>query len=377
MRADVMVGIDWFRARLAQVICTWACTAVFILAMSVAAPAAPKQVMLLHTLGFQGYEEYARSIRGELDRQYRQPLEIDEVPIGQTIAENKSEAASFIDYLRVHLANRQPDLIVSVGAAAADFLQQHRKQLLPHNTPVVFAAITQNFVPAGLTENDTVVAFSFDFVGLFEEFLRSVPETKNIIALNGNSPNEKSYLRRMRSSVERFTDRVTFTWLTEMSFDDILKRIAELAPRSIIIAPIRYRYLDAGGVVQIPNEAFGRLYAAANAPIFGLFDDHVGSGILAVPASPVPETGRLVAAAAVRILGGAVPGDIKTPPIGFGTLQFRLAGNASLGRQRERTPTRESGSISPANSVGTVPLADHDGRGGVICTNAADRGFVL
>ena len=110
MRADVMVGIDWFRLRIAQVICTCACTAVFILAMSVAAPAAPKQVVLLHTSGFQGYEEYGRSIREELDRQYRQPLEIDEAMIGQTIAANQSEAASFVDYLRVHLANRQPDL---------------------------------------------------------------------------------------------------------------------------------------------------------------------------------------------------------------------------------------------------------------------------
>jgi C4-dicarboxylate-specific signal transduction histidine kinase len=40
--------------------------------------AAPKQMMLLHTFGFQAYEDYARSIREELDRQYRQPLEIYE-----------------------------------------------------------------------------------------------------------------------------------------------------------------------------------------------------------------------------------------------------------------------------------------------------------
>jgi hypothetical protein len=313
---------DRFRSPLAQVICTWACAVAFMLAMSVAAPAAPKRVMLLHTLGFQGYEEYARSILTELDRQYRQPLKMDEAMIGPTIATNQSEAASFVDYLRVHLANRQPDLIVSVGAAAANFLQQHRKELLSHNTPIVFAAITQNLVPVDLTENDKVVAFSFDFVALFEKFLRAVPKTKNLVVLSGNSPSEKSYLQGILPSLERFKDRVTVTLLTEMSFDDILKRIAELAPRSIIIAPIRYRYLGAGGVVQIPSEAFSRLYAAANAPIFGLFDDHVGSGVLGVPASPVSETGRLVAAAAVRILGGTVPGDIKTPPIGFGTLQF-------------------------------------------------------
>jgi tRNA(Arg) A34 adenosine deaminase TadA len=304
MRADAMPGR--FRSQLAQVFCTWAGATLFILVMAVAAPAAPKQVMLLHTSGFQGYEEYGRSIRDELDRQYRQPLEIDEALIGQTISANQSEAASFVDYLRVRLANRQPDLIVSVGAPAANFLQQH-KQLLPHDTPMVFAAITQNLVPAGLTENDTVVMFSFHFVGLFDKILLALPETKNVIVLSGNSPNEKSYLRGMRSSLERFTDRVTFRWLAEMLFDDILKRIAELAPRSIIIAPIRYRYLDAGGVVQIPSEAFGRLYATANAPIFGLFDDHVGSGVLGAAGelpfgSLVARHGQIIAEATNEIV---------------------------------------------------------------------------
>ena len=318
-----MLGsIDGFSSRAARVVCACVAAAVLIFAMSIAATAAPKQMMLLHTFGFRAYEEYARSIREELDRQYRQPLEIYETSIADTDVANQSEAAPFADYLHARLANRQPDLVVSVGAPAAHFLQQHRKRLFSDATPTVVAAISQNVVPAGLTANDTVIAFAFEFVDLFDKILQVLPETKNVIVLSGNSPNEKSYLRGMRSSLEPFKTRVTFAWFNEMSFDEILKRTAALPPRSIIIAPIRYRYLDAGGVVQVPSEAIRRLYASANAPIFGLFDDYVGSGVLGVPASPVPETGRLTATAAVRILNGEKPGDIKTPPIGYGALRF-------------------------------------------------------
>jgi signal transduction histidine kinase len=322
MRAGVPIGIAGFCSRVTGPICAYLVAAVILLVTAGAATAAPKRVLLLHTFGFPAYEEYARSIREELDRQYREPLDIYESSIADTDVANQSVTTPFVHYLHARLSNRQPDLVVSVGAPAANFLLQHREQLFPSVTPIVAAAVSQNLVPAGLTANDTVIVFSFEFVGLFENILRVLPETKNVIVLSGNSPNEKSYLQGMRTSLEPFTNRVTFAWLNEMSFDDMLRRTAALPPRSLIIAPTRYRYLDVAGVMQIPSEAVRRLYAVANAPIFGLFDDYVGSGIVGAPVSPVPVTGRLTASAAARILHGEAAGDIKTPPIGYSTLRF-------------------------------------------------------
>jgi ABC-type uncharacterized transport system substrate-binding protein len=303
-------------------VCVFMSAAVILFVIAGAATAAPKRVLLMHTLGFQAYEQYARSIREELDRQYRQPLEIDEASIGDSDVTNQHRASLFVDYLQARLADRQPDLVVSVGAPAAILLHEHRERLFSSDVPMVFAALTQNLVPAGLTKNDAIVAFSFDFRVLFERILQVLPETKHVIVLSGNSPNEKSYLAEMRTSLEPFVDRVRFEWLEEVTFDDILKHTAELPPRSVIIAPLRYRYLDKAGIMQIPSEAVRRLHAVANAPIFGLFDDYVGSGTLGAPVSPVPKTGRLAASVAVRILLGEKPSNIRTTPIGYGSLMF-------------------------------------------------------
>jgi hypothetical protein len=182
-------------------------------------------------------------------------LEIYESSIADTDVGDQSVASRFVDYLHARFADRQPDLVVTVGAPAAHFVQQRRERLFPPDTPMVLAAVSQNLVPAGLTANDTVVAFSFEFAGLFEKILEVLPETSNVAVLSGNSPNEISYLRGMRTSLEPFANRVKFEWFNEMSFGDILRRSAELPPRSIIIAPTRYRYLDAAGIIQIPSEA--------------------------------------------------------------------------------------------------------------------------
>jgi hypothetical protein len=54
-------SIDRFSSRATRVVCACVAAAVLIFAMSIAATAAPKQMMLLHTFGFQAYEEYARN----------------------------------------------------------------------------------------------------------------------------------------------------------------------------------------------------------------------------------------------------------------------------------------------------------------------------
>jgi len=144
MRAGVPIVIAGFCSRVTGPVCAYLVAAVILLAIAGAATAAPKRVLLLRTLGFPAYEEYARSIREELDRQYREPLDIYESSIADTDVANQSVTTPFVHYLHARLSNRQPDLVVSVGAPAANFLLRHREQLFPSVTPMVVAAVSQN-----------------------------------------------------------------------------------------------------------------------------------------------------------------------------------------------------------------------------------------
>jgi hypothetical protein len=103
--------------------------------------------------------------------------------------------------------------------------------------------------------------------GLVEDILQLAPETTNIVVVLGASPFERYWTAEFRRAFEPFTHRVSFTWVNDLSFEQLLERAATLPPRSFIALLIR----DAAGVTHNEDDALQRLHAVANAPINGLY----------------------------------------------------------------------------------------------------------
>ena len=80
--------------------------------------------------------------------------------------------------------------------------------------------------------------------------------------------------------------------------------------------------IDAQGVPHSQEEVLARLHAVANAPIFGQYDYQLGAGIVGGPLLAIHTLSRKTAEVAARILAGASPGDIKTPPQKLGEPEF-------------------------------------------------------
>jgi hypothetical protein len=156
---------------------------------SQAADPEPKRVMILHSVGreFRPWNTYAKDIRAELDRQSRWPVDVQEHSLVSARSGDPRADALFLDYIRALYAGAPPDLIISVGAPSAGFLQRHRQELFP-STPILFTVLEQRRVQySSLTENDTVVAIRHDFLVLFESFLQIAPDTKVIAIINGKA----------------------------------------------------------------------------------------------------------------------------------------------------------------------------------------------
>ena len=110
-----------------------------LLACEIALAAEPKRVMLLHSFGrdFRPWNEYANTIRTELVRQSSWPLDIiDHSLVTARFSDDDSEIA-FVEYLRALYAKRPLDLIICLGAPAADFVQRHRQRALSLHTHAV------------------------------------------------------------------------------------------------------------------------------------------------------------------------------------------------------------------------------------------------
>jgi len=296
-------------------------TVVLFFAITGAALSEPRRVLLLHSFGrdFAPWNEYARTIREELDRQSTEPVDIFEASLA-TARFADDEEAPFVDYLRALFAKRKLDLIVTIAAPAASFFQRHRQELFP-STPMLITALEQRRVaPTALTANDTVIATTIDFAGAVENILRVLPETANIAVVMGDSPIERYWVEQIRNELHPFNNRIVFTWLNDLSLGQMIERVAALPPQSAIFFGILS--VDAAGVPHEEAKAFRELHAAANAPIFSYGDAFFGDGIVGGPLGSIENVGRQAAGVAVRILGGEAPGSIKIAPIGFATPKF-------------------------------------------------------
>jgi hypothetical protein len=129
-----------------------------------------KAVLIIDSVGraFRPWNEYAKEIRAELERQSPWPLDVREQAL-ETARPGDLHPPEplLVAYLLGLYAASPPDLIVGVGAPAASFIERHRQRLFP-TTPVLFTAIEQlRLQYSSLAQNDAVVAVTFDFRSLF------------------------------------------------------------------------------------------------------------------------------------------------------------------------------------------------------------------
>lgn len=296
-------------------------TALLLLAMlggataQAAAPAdaapATKHILLLYAYGYGGrgvelfsdgffktitaegfsvtnvYAEYLDLQRNQGKQEYRQEL---------------------LKMLSKKYAQRQIDLIICVQQPALDFLLREGAQLAPQ-APV----ITIQHRPLLDSEKggrQIVGAINqFDIKGTLARALELFPATERVLFASGSSDADRNVAEAAQRTVAGWPGTLTFEYTVGKSLDEILERVAQLPPHSIVIFT-QYN-TDSRGRVALSYEAEGMIARAANAPVFGFYDYNlrnkgIGGSVIAVENSGAA-TGRL----ALQVLqGGLVATDI-------------------------------------------------------------------
>jgi signal transduction histidine kinase len=290
--------------------------------VTTSAAAEPKRVLLLHSFGpqFVPWVFFAGQFREELFKQSTDKIDLYEASLEGARFQQPDEQRPVVDYLVALFGNRKLDLIVTIGAPATFFVQKYRAQFFP-SVPLVIGAPEQRALKqALLTSNDAPVAVALDFGRWIESILQVRPDTAHIAWVVGASPLEKFWTEEFRRVSRPFDDRISFEWFNDLRFEDMLERVSKLPPDSAVFyVDLR---VDAAGVPLDRDFVLPRLRAATNAPIFSYIDSYLGLGIVGGPMLSSEEVGRRMAEAAVRILRGELPGDIKMPPVTPGAAHY-------------------------------------------------------
>jgi signal transduction histidine kinase len=287
--------------------------AILVVSTIEASTADLKRVLILYSFGrdFSPFADMASSFRSELLKQSPEPIDFYEASIYTARFEEPDDEIALFEYLEDLFSNRQLALIVTNGAPAAFFVQRYRARLFPETPMLIMGADPRRIPDSSLGDRDVMVPLQIDITAYVENILRVLPDTTNIVVTIGNSALEQFWLSELRRQFAPFQDRVTFSWLNNLAFDEILQRVGELPPRSAIFYPMFA--VDKDGVTHPEDSALAPIYEAANAPIFGFGDHHLGKGIVGGPLTSVIGHGKKVATVAARLLSGEPPNEIDTP----------------------------------------------------------------
>jgi signal transduction histidine kinase len=296
--------------------------ALVISATSGSAAGAPKRVLLLHSFGpqFVPWVFIAGEFREQLFKQSPDKIDLYEASLEGARFLQPEEQGPTVDYLVNLFRSRKLDLVVTIGAPAALFVQKYRAQFF-QSTPVVIGGPEQRALDASkLTPNDAPITVTLDFKAWIDNILQVRPDTTHIAWVVGASPLERFWTEEFRRASQAFADKLSFEWFNDLRFEEMLHRVSEQPPHSaIFFVDLR---VDAAGIPLDRDQVLPRLTAATNAPIFSYVDRYLGQGIVGGPLMSTAELGRRMAEASVRILGGEQPGDIRMPALSLAVPQY-------------------------------------------------------
>lgn len=292
------------------------CVVLALGAVNEAAAASGKRVLIVHSFGTAAppATTHSTAFEAELTELMGEGVDLDEVSLDHARYADADMQEALVEYLEKRQAKWQPDLVVPIGSPAGVFVAQYRERLFPH-TPILYIGMDQRRLPPGTLErNAAFVGENFDLPGFVADMLVIAPDTTNILCVIGTSPVERYWKVAFQQEFGRFTNRLGYTWLDDLPFDQILHRVKRLPPHSFIFFILLMR--DAAGVTRDADDALKRMSEVANAPVNSIFDHQLGLGIVGGRLYRAGFEGVEGARIGARILHGESPSNFPPEIVG-------------------------------------------------------------
>ncbi|MDC7238314.1 MAG: diguanylate cyclase [Sphaerochaetaceae bacterium] len=205
--------------------------------------------------------------------------------------------------------NANYDLIIASDDAAYNFLRTEGEQIFGL-TPIVFCGVN-SFNESDIKDlpRFTGVVETYDISGTIELALKQNPKTKTIYYINDDSLTGKSIMKEIEPVIDNYSDEINFIRIDGKNYHEIVEKCENLPSDSIVLFLIYFT--DRLNNHFAYDEAINILYNNCNRPIYGIWDFHLGHGILGGKLVSGLNQGELAANQALEILNGTNPIDIE------------------------------------------------------------------
>jgi PAS domain S-box-containing protein len=191
--------------------------------------------------------------------------------------QDKDHRRYLLDLFRHKYVGHKIDLIVTVHGPALHFLLNEGKEIFP-NAPVLSLLAPETIELGGTGRRIVLLPISLDMRGTLERALELFPETARVVFVGGFSEVDRRFEREARSAFAPWQDKLEFEYTSDLTIDEMLQRVANLPPRTIVIYSNVFN--DKTGRMVVPRDVGEMVAKSANAPVFGLYDTLLGTGII-------------------------------------------------------------------------------------------------
>jgi ABC-type uncharacterized transport system substrate-binding protein len=219
---------------------------------------------------------------------------------------DRVEDVDYVENLAAATAKKigfvKPDLVVPIYDFALDFSINYLVQFYP-DIPFVFTSATKTAaskIPAG--SNITGVVSEAAIQHTLDIALTNHPDTKNVFIVVGKHDTDLRFEKAVREIYPTYKDRLTFAWSEGAPIAELEGILPNLPDQTVVLFLMMFK--DNLGQSYIPFEVLERISSAANAPVYGLYDSFIGSGVVGGQMVALERDGYEAGRQAARILDG-------------------------------------------------------------------------
>lgn len=206
-------------------------------------------------------------------------------------------------------------VIIATDDDAFNFLLTYRDEIFG-KVPVVFCGVNwfKNESIKGKSLY-TGVSEDVDFEGTIDLMLLLHPDTKRIFVIMDDTTTGNIIHGKMLELVPKYSDRIIFHALKNMTMQEIVKTVSNATPDSLVLMTIFQK--DAAGELFEYSESTNLVSEVSRVPVYGFWDFNLGEGIVGGLLTSGYEQGRNAGDKALRISKGespaAIPVLMKSP----------------------------------------------------------------
>ena len=245
-----------------------------------------------------------------------------------------------VDVLRERYSRMNVHVLVPVGNRAVEFARRHGHEITPEASIVYMAESFSEGADKPAIANATGVVARFEPEDTLQLALQQNPTTRQVVVVSGSSAQEKMELLATGNRYRPYEHRLRFRYLTDVTFAELLSRLAHLPEDAVVILLNFSR--DSAGDEFIGTQVLPSISRASARPVYVVYGPGVGSGAVGGRVHDFGQIGRALGGLVAQILNGKKAADL---PVVEGTFQAAIFDARQLKRWGIKEKQLPKGSI--------------------------------